>query len=277
MNVPSGNTRSAAELTMTLIMALARNIPAAVSSLKSGKWERSKFMGSELSGKVIGVVGLGRIGREVAKWCQSFGMVAIGYDPIMAPDVAAKAGITPVALEELFARADYITLHTPKTPETTNLISKTTLAKCKTGVRIVNVARGGIVHEQDLLDALNSGKVAAAALDVFSTEPPPEAAKALLQHPNVICTPHLGASTTEAQLNVARDIAIQMADALENKAFNGNNVARPADCLEDKGFLLQLLPLIFSFSSFFPVARCRERFQPVFPFSPRAGRLHFDR
>lgn len=116
MNVPDGNTRSAAELTMTLICALARNIPEAVASLKSGKWERSKFMGSELSGKTIGIVGLGRIGREVAKWCQAFGMTAIGYDPIMSPDVAAKAGITPVKLDELYARADYITIHAPKTP-----------------------------------------------------------------------------------------------------------------------------------------------------------------
>jgi len=178
-------------------------------------------MGSELSGKVIGVIGLGRIGREVARWCQSFGMVTVGYDPIMAPEVAARAGIAPVTLEELWARSDYITLHTPRTPETANLICAASLARCKTGVRIVNVARGGIVHEGDLLEALNSGKVAAAALDVFSTEPPPEAARALLQHPHVICTPHLGASTTEAQFNVARDIAAQMADALEHKGFAG--------------------------------------------------------
>jgi phosphoglycerate dehydrogenase-like enzyme len=189
--------------------------------LQGGKWERSKFMGSELSGKTIGVVGLGRIGREVARWCQSFGMVTVGYDPVMAPDVAARAGITPVTLDELYARSDYITLHTPRTPETTNLICTASLAKCKAGVRIVNVARGGIVSEGDLLEALNSGRVAAAALDVYSQEPPPEAVKGLLTHPNVICTPHLGASTSEAQLNVARDIAAQMADALDNKAFVG--------------------------------------------------------
>ena len=221
MNTPGGNTTSAAELTMSLIMALARNIPQAVASLKAGRWDRSKYMGTELSGKVIGIVGLGRIGREVARWCQSFGMVTVGYDPIMAPDVATKAGITPVTLDELFARSDYITLHAPKTPETANLISSATLAKCKTGVRIVNVARGGIVNEADLLAGLQSGKVAGAALDVFSKEPPPPEAKALLEHPGVICTPHLGASTSEAQVNVARDIAVQMADALENKAFVG--------------------------------------------------------
>ena len=170
---------------------------------------------------VIGVVGMGRIGREVASWCTAFGMTAIGYDPIMSADAATKAGITPVTLDELFARADYITVHTPKTAETTNLICAATLAKCKTGVRIINVARGGIVHEGDLLAALNSGKVAGAALDVFSSEPPPPEASALLAHPAVICTPHLGASTAEAQLNVAHDIAVQMADALESKAYAG--------------------------------------------------------
>ncbi len=221
MNTPGGNTTSAAELTMSLIMALARNIPQAVASLKEGRWDRSKYMGTELGGKVIGVVGLGRIGREVAKWCQSFGMVCVGYDPVMAPEVARAAGITPVSLDELFSRSDYITLHAPKTPETANLICTATLAKCKTGVRIVNVARGGIVNEADLLAGLRSGKVAGAALDVFSKEPPPPEAKDLLEHPNVICTPHLGASTTEAQVNVARDIAVQMVDALENKAFVG--------------------------------------------------------
>ena len=124
MNTPGGNTTSAAELTMSLVMALARNIPQAVASLKAGRWDRSKYMGTELSGKVIGIVGLGRIGREVARWAQSMGMVTIGYDPVLAPDVAISAGITPVSLDALFARSDYISLHAPKTPETTNLICK---------------------------------------------------------------------------------------------------------------------------------------------------------
>ena len=200
MNTPGGNTRSAAELTRSLIMALARNIPSAVSSLKGGKWERSKFMGSELSGKTVGIIGLGRIGREVARWCSSFGMTVVGYDPVMAPDVASGAGIRPVSLDELYAMSDYITLHAPKTPETANLLNKATFAKCKTGVRVVNVARGGIIHELDLLEALKSGKVSGAALDVFTSEPPPAALAELLAHPGVICTPHLGASTTEAQV-----------------------------------------------------------------------------
>ena len=206
---------------MSLIMALARNIPAAVSSMKAGRWDRSKYMGTELAGKVVGVIGLGRIGREVARWCQAFGMTTIGYDPILSAEMATKAGIRPVSLDELYAKADFITLHVPKTAETTNLICAATLAKCKKGVRIVNVARGGVVSEADLLVALNEGKVAGAALDVFSSEPPPPSAAALLAHPNVICTPHLGASTSEAQVNVARDIASQMADALEKRAFVG--------------------------------------------------------
>ena len=221
MNTPGGNTTSAAELTMSLIMALARNIPAAVSSMKAGRWDRSKYMGTELAGKVVGVIGLGRIGREVARWCQAFGMTTVGYDPILSAEAATKAGILPVSLDELYAKADFITLHVPKTAETTNLICAATLAKCKRGVRIVNVARGGVVSEADLLEALNEGKVAGAALDVFSSEPPPASAAALLAHPSVICTPHLGASTAEAQVNVARDIASQMADALEKKAFVG--------------------------------------------------------
>lgn len=188
MNTPGGNTTSAAELTMSLILALARSLPAAVTSLKDGKWERSKYMGTELGGKTLGVVGLGRIGREVAKWCQSFGMTVIGYDPIMSPEVAAEAGIHSVTLDELYARSDYITLHAPKTTETNNLINAATLAKCKVGVRIVNVARGGLVNEADLLAALKSGRVAGAALDVFSKEPPPPRGQGALGAP--LCDLH---------------------------------------------------------------------------------------
>ena len=221
MNTPGGNTTSTAELTFSLIMALARNIPAAVSSLKAGRWDRSKYTGTELSGKVIGVIGLGRIGREVSRWCQAFGMTVVGYDPVMSAAAAAACGISLAPLDEVWARSDFITVHTPKTAETTNLICAASLAKCKDGVRVVNVARGGIVNEADLLAALKSGKVAGAALDVFSKEPPPPEAAELLAHPGVLCTPHLGASTNEAQVNVAKDIAVQMVDALENKAFVG--------------------------------------------------------
>ena len=221
MNTPGGNTTAAAELSISLLLALARNIPAAVASTKGGKWERARFGGIELAGKTVGIVGLGRIGREVARWCQAFNMSVVGYDPLLSPEVALKAGITPVSLDELYGRSDFITLHVPKTAETTNMLCAATFAKLKRGVRIVNVARGGVVNEADLLAALNEGRIAGAALDVFSTEPPPAAAAALLAHPNVICTPHLGASTSEAQINVARDIAIQMADALDQTAFVG--------------------------------------------------------
>ena len=221
MNTPGGNTTSAAELSVSLIMALARSIPLAVASLKSGKWERSKFMGAELSGKSVGVIGLGRIGQEVARFCKGLGMIPIGYDPVVSAEAALKAGIIPVSLEELYAKSDIITLHVPKTKETSNLINKVTLSKCKKGVLIVNVARGGVINEVDLLEALVSGHCGGAALDVFSSEPPPPSSSLLLAHPNVICTPHLGASTAEAQINVAKDIAIQMVDAIEKKAFVG--------------------------------------------------------
>lgn len=220
MNVPDGNTRSTAELTLSLIMALARNIPAAAHSMKAGKWERSKFMGAELAGKVIGVIGTGRIGSTVAKWCKMLGMTVIAYDPNISTELT-QAGVESVSLDDIFKRSDFITVHTPKTKQTTNLICSETLKKCKKGVRIINVARGGIIHEADLLEALNAGHVAGAALDVFTKEPPPPELASLCSHPNVICTPHLGASTAEAQINVARDIAIQMADALEGKSYVG--------------------------------------------------------
>ena len=222
MNTPGGNTSAAAELTLSLILALARQLPAAVASLKAGGWERGKFSaGMELRGKTIGVVGLGMIGSEVARRCLALDMQVIGFDPVVPAERAAALGVSKVSLDALFARSDIISLHVPKTAETTHLIRAATLSKCKDGVRIVNVSRGGIVHEGDLLAALNSGKVAGAALDVFETEPPGAAAAALLAHPRLLCTPHLGASTEEAQLKVAREIAEQMADAFAGTAFVG--------------------------------------------------------
>ena len=222
MNTPGGNTSAAAELTLSLILALARQLPAAVSSLKAGAWERGKFgAGMELKGKTIGVVGLGMIGSEVARRCLALDMHVIGFDPSVSAERAAALGVAKVPLDDLLSRSDIISLHVPKTADTTHLIRAATLAKCKDGVRIVNVARGGIVHEGDLLAALNSGKVAGAALDVFETEPPGAAAAALLAHPRLLCTPHLGASTEEAQVKVAREIAEQMADAFAGTAFVG--------------------------------------------------------
>lgn len=219
MNTPGGNTISAAEHTVTLLLALARNIPHAHASLVQGKWERKKYTGVELFEKTLGVVGLGKIGREVASRCQAFGMRVIGYDPVLSNDVAAKLNIELVSLDELFRRSDFITVHTPLTPETRGLLNDQTLAKCKRGVRLVNCARGGIIDEQALLRALNAGHVAGAALDVFEEEPPKNLE--LLRHERVVVTPHLGASTEEAQEKVAIQIAHQIADALKERAYTG--------------------------------------------------------
>jgi len=219
MNTPGGNTVSAAEHTVSMLLSLARNIPQAHASLVRGEWERKKFTGTEVTEKTLGVVGLGKIGREVAARCLGLGMKVLGYDPILAPDAAAKLQIELVSLPELYRRADFITVHTPLTPETRGLLNDTTLAQCKKGVRIINCARGGIVDEGSLLRALESGQVGGAALDVFEKEPP--AGNPLLAHPKVIATPHLGASTEEAQEKVAVQIAHQLADALHERAYAG--------------------------------------------------------
>jgi len=219
MNTPGGNSISAAEHTVAMILALARNIPQAHASLVGGKWERKAFTGTEVLEKTIGVVGLGRIGREVAQRCQGLGMTVIGYDPVLAPDAAGKQGITLVALEELFRRSDFITVHTPLNEETRGLLDESTLGLCKRGVRIINCARGGIVDEPALFRALESGQVGGAALDVFATEPPQNSP--LIGHPHVIATPHLGASTEEAQEKVALQIAHAVADALGGRSFTG--------------------------------------------------------
>jgi len=243
MNTPGGNTASAAELTVSLVMALARDIPNATSSLKAGKWERKRFMGTELSGKTIGVIGLGQIGRRVASSCQGLGMRTIGFDPLLSPQVARESKITLMSLEELYAQSDFITLHTPLTPETKNLLNDQTLAKCKKGVRIVNCARGGIIDDAALLRALNSGHVAGAALDVFEKEPPPPELAPLLTHPNVICTPHLGASTEEAQEKVAKEIAQQFVDAFEGHRFAGVVNAKILSLLHERKDLVSWVEL----------------------------------
>ncbi|MEK7262931.1 MAG: phosphoglycerate dehydrogenase [Bacteroidota bacterium] len=219
MNTPGGNTISTAEHTMSLLLSLARKIPQANASLLRNEWERKKFLGTELQGKTIGVVGLGKVGREVAKRCQAFEMNVLGFDPVLSPDVAAKMNIQLVSLEELYRRSDFITLHTPLNDETKNLLSDATLKKCKQGVRIINCARGGLVNEIDLLKHLENGNVAGAALDVFENEPPKDSP--LLKHPNVIATPHLGASTEEAQEKVALQIAEQIADYLHERGISG--------------------------------------------------------
>ncbi|CBJ29093.1 D-3-phosphoglycerate dehydrogenase [Ectocarpus siliculosus] len=221
MNTPGGNTVSTAQLAISLLCSAARRIPEADISMKAGKWERKKFMGQELKGKTIAIVGCGRIGQMVAKWAQGFDMEVIGFDPALPKDAAAELGIQLMDLPDVWAKADFITLHTPLTPDTQDLVNDESIAQMKDGVIIVNCARGGIINEDALLKALNSGKVASAALDVYSSEPPPESSRELLQHPRLVCTPHLGASTEEAQVNVARDVAVQMCDTLEGKAYTG--------------------------------------------------------
>eukprot|EP00163_Fabomonas_tropica_P016426 TRINITY_DN2946_c0_g1_i2.p1 TRINITY_DN2946_c0_g1~~TRINITY_DN2946_c0_g1_i2.p1 ORF type:complete len:795 (+),score=173.35 TRINITY_DN2946_c0_g1_i2:164-2548(+) len=189
--------------------------------MKAGRWDRKSFMGTEVAGKVLGVVGLGQIGRRVAAACQAMGMTVIGFDPMMSPEVAKQYNIQSVDLDTLYAQSDFITLHTPLTAKTKHLLNDKTLAKCKDGVRIVNCARGGIVDELALLRAIESGKVAGAALDVYESEPPPEHLAPVIAHPKIICTPHLGASTEEAQEKVAKEIANQFVDAFEGRKIAG--------------------------------------------------------
>lgn len=218
MNTPAGNTTSTAEHTMSMIMALSRNIPQAVASLRGGKWERSKFTGVELYGKTLGIVGLGRIGTTVAKMAQAFGMVTIGYDPYLSAEIASKNGIKLVELDEIYKTADYITVHIPKTDETTNMISDKQIALMKKSVRLINCARGGIIDEAALIKALQEKRIAGAAMDVYDVEPP-DFNSPLFKLENCITTPHLGASTSEAQVNVAIEIAHAVKDALSGRGI----------------------------------------------------------
>ncbi|HXX81450.1 MAG TPA: phosphoglycerate dehydrogenase [Thermodesulfovibrionales bacterium] len=214
MNTPGGNTITTAEHTMALMFALARQVPQATASMKQGKWEKKRFMGVELFNKTIGIVGIGNIGKHVARRALALGMIVIGYDPYLSEENAEEMGIEKVDLPTLFKRSDFITVHTPITSETKNLINAKTIELMKDGVRIINCARGGIVNEAELYEALKKGKVAGAALDVFEKEPPEN--NPLLALDNVICTPHLGAATEEAQENVAVAIAEQVVDYLVN-------------------------------------------------------------
>ncbi len=209
MNTPGGNTIAATEHTIGLMLAALRNIPQAHHAMKQHNWDRKSFIGRELYEKTIGIIGLGKIGREVARRLSAFQVTLLGYDPFLTPELADRLGVRLVTLDELFQQSDIITLHTPKIPETMNLVNKERLDQCKDGVVIVNCARGGLVNEADLLEALNSGKVGAAAFDVFESEPPEN--WELVDHPRVIATPHLGASTREAQEKVARQILEQIA------------------------------------------------------------------
>ena len=208
MNTPGGNTIAATEHTIALMLSTLRNIPAANASMRAGKWDRKTYMGHEVFEKTIGVVGLGKIGHGVAKRLKAFDAKILAYDPIMTQEKANRLGVELVGFKELLEESDIITLHVPKMPETLNLINTKTLKLCKDGVVFVNCARGGIINEKDMIAALNSGKVAMAAIDVYESEPPEN--WDLARHPKVTATPHLGASTEEAQTKVADQILQQM-------------------------------------------------------------------
>jgi D-3-phosphoglycerate dehydrogenase len=220
MNAPDGNTITTAEHTLALLISLARNIPQANASVKGGKWERKRFIGAELQGKTLGIIGLGRIGRAVAARARSFGMKIVGHDPFLAIDQAHELEIELASLDELYSQADFLTVHTPLTNETRGLVGAAAFAKMRRGVRVINCARGGLVEEAALFEAIKSGIVAGAALDVFEAEPPTSDLP-LLGLEEVIVTPHLGASTTEAQEGVAVTVAEQMRDYLLSGTLRG--------------------------------------------------------
>jgi D-3-phosphoglycerate dehydrogenase len=229
MNTPGGNTVSTAEHTCGLILALVRNIPVSVQTVKSGGWDRKKYVGSEVYGKRLGIIGLGKVGAEVAQRMRGLGMHVQAYDPFSSAEKADQLDVDLVSLDELLSSSDFITVHTPLTEKTKGLISAENADQLKEGVRLINCARGGIYKEEDLVEMIDEGPVSGIALDVYSQEPPGDTFRELLQHPAVICTPHLGASTEEAQEKVADQVARQMADALEGKNFigslNGKSIA----------------------------------------------------
>ncbi len=218
MNTPAGNTVATAEFAFGLMLALARHIPQAFVSMQAGKWDRKSYQGVELRGKTLGIVGYGRIGQAIGKRAAAFDMNVIAYDPYIPADTVRKIGAEPVSLDELFAKSDFITLHSVITDETRGMINAANIAKMKKGVRIVNAARGALINDADLAEALKSGQVAGAALDVYNEEPPP-AGHPLIGLPNVIHTPHLAASTDEAQVAVAVEAAELIVAALQKGEF----------------------------------------------------------
>ena len=230
MNTPFGNSITTAEHAIALMFAVARQIPEANASTHAGKWEKNRFMGVEVTGKVLGVIGCGNIGSIVASRGIGLKMHVVAFDPFLSEERAVEMGVEKVELDELFARADFITLHTPLTDKTRNIVNKDAFAKMKDGVRIINCARGGLIVEADLVEALKSGKVAGAGIDVFEEEPATE--NPLFNMENVVCTPHLGASTTEAQENVALQVAEQMSDYLINGAVT-NAINMPSISAEE--------------------------------------------
>ncbi|MDN4091460.1 phosphoglycerate dehydrogenase [Brevibacillus agri] len=232
INAPDGNTISTAEHSFAMLMAVARNIPQAHKKLVDGTWDRKSFQGVELNKKVLGVIGMGRIGSEVAKRAKAFGMSVMGYDPFMTEERAQKMGVIHATVDEICRQADFITVHTPLTKETRHIISTREFAKMKEGVRLINCARGGIIDEKALYEAITSGKVAGAALDVFEEEPPVD--NPLVGLPQVVTTPHLGASTVEAQENVAVDVSEEILKVLRGEPFKNavNLPSIPAHVME---------------------------------------------
>jgi D-3-phosphoglycerate dehydrogenase len=247
MNTPFGNSITTAEHAITLMLALARQIPQADASTQAGKWEKNRFMGVEITGKTLGIIGCGNIGAIVADRALGLRMKVMAYDPFLSPERAADLGVEKVDLEDLLRRADFITLHTPLTEKTKNILDAKALARTRKGVRIINCARGGLIDEKALRAALDSGHVAGAALDVFATEPATE--NPLFGQPNVICTPHLGASTSEAQENVALQIAEQMSDYLLRGAIS-NAVNFPSITAEEAPRLKPFIALAEKLGSF---------------------------
>jgi D-3-phosphoglycerate dehydrogenase len=247
MNTPFGNSITTAEHAITLMLALARQIPQADASTQAGKWEKNKFMGVEITGKTLGIIGCGNIGSIVADRALGLKMKVVAYDPFLSHERALEIGVEKVELAELIKRADFITLHTPLTDKTRNILGAETLAATKKGVRIINCARGGLVDESALRAALDFGHVAGAAFDVFIEEP--ATANPLFGHPNVVCTPHLGASTSEAQENVALQVAEQMSDYLLRGAI-ANAVNFPSITAEEAPRLKPFITLAEKLGSF---------------------------
>jgi D-3-phosphoglycerate dehydrogenase / 2-oxoglutarate reductase len=247
MNTPFGNSITTAEHAITLMLSLARQIPMADTSTQAGKWEKNRFMGVEITGKTLGIIGCGNIGAIVAERAHGLKMKVVAYDPFLAPERAVDLGVEKVELDELLRRADFITLHAPLTDKTRDIIDAAALAKAKKGVRIINCARGGLVDEAALRAALDSGQVGGAAFDVFSVEP--ATSNPLFGHPNVVATPHLGAATTEAQENVALQIAEQMSDYLLHGAIS-NAVNFPSITAEEAPKLKPFIALAEKLGSF---------------------------
>ncbi|MFT5399781.1 MAG: D-3-phosphoglycerate dehydrogenase, partial [Gammaproteobacteria bacterium] len=247
MNTPLGNAITTAEHAMAMMLSLARHIPQANSSTRQGKWEKTKFMGMELTGKMLGLIGAGNIGSIVAAKALGYGLRVQAYDPFLTEERADKLGVSKVTLDELLANSDIISLHVPKTPETTNIISASAMNKMKAGSLLINCARGGLVDELALYAALSSGHIKGAALDVFEVEPARE--NPLFELDNVICTPHLGASTIEAQEKVALQVAEQISDYLTTGAVN-NAINAPSISAEESRLLKPYLYLSKCLGSF---------------------------